>query len=175
MAISETTEREDGKSVMQHLPGYEMKPLMRKGSDKGGGGLCLYYRSNLTAHLWIPKTCSKYDYVSKERQWLSIKGLNEKLAFLHVYIACQTNRSDSYLQWNNDLFSLLTEETHVLRSQGFSILALGDFNTRVGRLKGMEENLPDVKSKINLGFFILEFQDLCPPLGFLVPSSSRRD
>ena len=160
MAISETKEREDGKSVMQHLPGYEMKPLMRKGSDKGGGGLCLYYRSNLTAHLWIPKTCSKYDYVSKERQWLLIKGLTEKLAFLHVYIACQTNRSDSYLQWNNDLFSLLTEETHVLRSQGFSILALCDFNTRVGRLKGMEENLPDVNNNYPMFLNFIESSNL---------------
>ena len=109
MAISETKEREDAKTSMQNIDGYEMKPLMRKGTDRGGGGLCLYYRNTLNAHLWIPNTSSSYLYVSKERQWLLIEGNSEKLAFLHVYIACQTSRSGDYLQWNNDLFALITE------------------------------------------------------------------
>ena len=91
MAISETKEREEGKSSRQNLAGY-------------------------------------------------------------VYIACQTRRSDDYLQWNNDLFALKTEESLLLKAQGFSILALGDFNTRIGRVKGMKENLPDVNN--TLFFFI---------------------
>ena len=65
---------------------------------------------------------------------------------MHVYVVCQNNRSDSYLQWNEDLFSLLIDETLVLKAQGFSILALGDFNTRVGRIPGMENNTPDTNN-----------------------------
>ena len=160
MAISETKEREDGKTSMQNIDGYEMKPLMRKGTDKGGGGLCLYYRNTLNAHLWIPNTSSSYLYVSKERLWLLIEGNSEKLAFLHVYIACQTSRSDDYLQWNNDLFALITEETLLLKAQGFSILALGDFNTRIGRVKGMEENLPDVNNNYPMFLNFIESTNL---------------
>ena len=83
------------------------------------------------------------NYVSNERQWLLIQGSTERLAFLHVYIACQSKKSEDYLQWNEDLFHLLTEETLLLKSQGFTILALGDFNTRVGQLPGLEGNTPD--------------------------------
>ena len=38
---------------------------------------------------------------------------------------------------------MITEETLLLKAQGFSILALGDFNTRVGQMSGLQDNLPD--------------------------------
>ena len=83
------------------------------------------------------------EFVSNERQWLLVEGSSEWVAFLHVYIACQSNNSDDYLKWNEHLFSLITQETLLLRNQGFTILALGDFNTRVGQLPGLEQNTPD--------------------------------
>ena len=60
-----------------------------------------------------------------------------------MYIACQTTRSDSYLQWNEDVFQLLTTKVISLRRKGFIVIALGDFNTRVGNLDGLENNTPD--------------------------------
>ena len=89
-----------------------------------------------------------------------MEGSNEKLAFLNVYAACQSSKSNSYLQWNEDLFSLLTDETLVLKSQGFSILALGDFNTRVGQIPGMENNTPDVNKNYPMFISFLQSTNL---------------
>ena len=103
----------------------------------------MLYKNNLHATPWYPSVSPENKYLDRERQWLLIEGNRERLAFLHVYIACQINTSDSFLEWNENLFALLTEEALVLKAQGFSILALGDFNTRVGQMSGLEKNLPD--------------------------------
>ena len=78
-----------------------------------------------------------------ERQWLLLDNGKDRCAFLHVYIACQSNKSDGFLQWNEDLFQLLTQEAIKLRRQGFIVLSLGDFNSRVGVIPGLENNTPD--------------------------------
>ena len=78
-----------------------------------------------------------------ERQWLLISNKTEKVAFLHVYIACQNNKTDSFLAWNEDLFCLITREAIRLRKQGFAVLSMGDFNSRVGCIPGLENNTPD--------------------------------
>ena len=84
------------------------------------------------------------EYVSKERQWLLIDSQGgRKCAFLHCYIACQSSKSDSFLSWNQDLFFLLTQEAIKLRSQGFMVIAMGDFNSKIGVIPGLEENRPD--------------------------------
>lgn len=106
----------------------------------------MLYKTQLQANQWRPHVTTKNKYLDKERQWLLIEGKQERLAFLHVYIACQNNNNMSYLQWNEDLFAMLTEETLIMKSQGYSILAMGDFNTRVGQLPGLEDNLPDTNN-----------------------------
>ena len=126
------------------VPGFNIWKTERSGADKGGGGLALLYKDVLPAHQWTPIVPDNLQYIANERQWLVIDNKTERLAFLHVYIACQTTRSDSYLQWNEDLFHLLTQEALKLRRQGFIVLAMGDFNSRVGQLNGIEDNTPDV-------------------------------
>ena len=83
------------------------------------------------------------EYIKNERQWLLISSGHDRIAFLHVYIACQNNRDDSFLTWNENLFSLLSQEALRLKQQGFTVLALGDFNSRVGAITGLEGNTPD--------------------------------
>ena len=51
------------------------------------------YKSHLKAHKWEPSVPSAQKYISNERQWLLIQGESERLAFLHVYIACQSKQS----------------------------------------------------------------------------------
>ena len=97
----------------------------------------MHYREDLTAHEWRPSVPKEYEYVKNERQWLL---LGNKIAFLHVYIACHNYTNDSYIKWNDDLFELICCESITLRTQGFCVLAMGDFNTRVGRLPGLEWN-----------------------------------
>ena len=83
-----------------------------------------------------------------------------KVAFLHAYIAFQTTRSDDFLQWNEDLFFLLTQEAKSLKQRGFIIMGMGDFNTRVGQLKGLENNTPDTNRNSPMFFTFLKETNL---------------
>ena len=126
------------------MPGYSSWRTERSGGDKGGGGLCIFYKERLSPHQWSPQVPEPLKYIEKERQWLLIDNGKERVALLHCYIACQSQRSDSYLQWNEDLFQLVTEELLKLREQGFLVVCMGDFNSRIGRVPGLENNTPDV-------------------------------
>ena len=139
--MSETHFREDQNQESIDLDGFLSWRVERSGLDKRGGGLCLYYHQSLTAHCWVPTVPPHLASSAKERQWLLLPG-PERLAFLHVYIACQTNQNDGYIEWNEKLFSLITMETIRLRRDGFSVLAMGDFNSRVGQIPGLEQNHP---------------------------------
>ena len=115
----------------------------RSGAQKGGGGLTLIYKDSLMVHRWTPSVSPQHKYVEKERQWLTIKHGEQKCAFLHCYIACQED-TDRFIAWNEDLFMLLRDEALILKQEGFIILAMGDFNTRVGQVEGLENNVPGV-------------------------------
>ena len=97
------------------------------------------------AHERKPSVKDEQKYIEKERQWLLIHGEgSEKIAFLNCYIACQSFTSEDFIEWNEDLFQLLTQEASYLMKEGFMLLAMGDFNTRVGEIQGLEGNTPDV-------------------------------
>ena len=115
----------------------------RAGQNKGGGGLTLLYNESLTAHQWTPKVPDGQQYVMNERQWQLLRHGDQKCAFLHCYIAC-SGRDDSYITWNEDLFFLITKEAIKLRKEGFVVLAMGDFNLRVGQVQGLKGNTPDI-------------------------------
>ena len=144
LALSETFGRSDVISPIPPIPGYSEWKTERGGSDKGGGGLCLLYKPTLTPHHWTPQVPPDLLYISNERQWLLLDNGKEKCAFLHVYIACASKKNDGFLKWNEDLFMLLTQEAIKLRKEGFIVCSLGDFNTRVGQIEGLEQNTPDI-------------------------------
>ena len=143
MALSETFGRVDQPSILTPIDGYATWNTNRGGSDKGGGGLTMLYKETLTAHQYTPSVPPHLEYIMNERQWLLLNNAKDRCAFLHVYIACQSTKSDSFLQWNEDLFYLITQEAIKLKQQGFIVLAMGDFNSRVGAIKGLEDNTPD--------------------------------
>ena len=103
----------------------------------------MFYRSSLVAHEHQPDIPDEYAYIQKERQWLLIADGPSRCAFLHIYIACQNSKKNSFIQWNEDLFSLVTCEAIDLRRKGFVVFALGDFNSWIGQVKGLEGNHPD--------------------------------
>ena len=142
--MSETFSRADQPNDLPPYDGYSTWNTERSGSDKGGGGLTILYRESLVAHQWTPPVPPDLQYISNERQWLLITSQKEKCAFLHCYIACQNNKDDSFIKWNEDLFGMITKEAIQLRQQGFVTLALGDFNSRVGQIAGLEGNTPDI-------------------------------
>ena len=52
----------------------------------------------LTAHQWTPTVTKELEYIQNELQWLLLNPQGDrKCAFLHCYIACQTNKSDGNL------------------------------------------------------------------------------
>ena len=153
--------RADQPSTEMNIEGYaEPWKTERSGNDKGGGGLVMYFKETLKVHKHEPIVPPEHKYVQNERQWLFITGDGSKCAFLHVYMACQTSRNDSYLHWNEDLFCLLKQEAHVLKRQGFMILAMGDFNSRCGRIEGLEQNTADLNNNSIMFFNFLEETNL---------------
>ena len=143
LAISETHLRGDQHCDPLQFPGFSTWKTERSGTEKGGGGLCIVYKDQLRPHCWSPKVPSNLEYVKNERQWLLLENGRARVAFLHIYIACQSNKSDGFIQWNEDLFHLVTTETIKLRRDGFTVLSLGDFNSRIGIVPGLENNTPD--------------------------------
>ena len=162
LALSETHLREDVQNEIPDISGYTSWNSERKGSDKGGGGLRLLYKSELPVHKHQPTVPEHLQYVKNERQWLLFANGCRKVAFLHCYLACQTTRDNSFLQWNEDLLFLLKQEAKLLKHQGFIVVALGDFNTRVGRLPGLSENTPDINQNFDL------FMNFIQELGLII-------
>ena len=97
----------------------------------------MLYRKSLSAHEWNPVVPTDHNFVQNERQWLLLNCGKQRCAFLHVYIACDTHKDDSFLHWNESLFYLVTQEALKLKRQGFTVIAMGDFNSRVGNLPSL--------------------------------------
>jgi exonuclease III len=154
LALSETFAQSDQPSILDPIAGYASWSTNRGGSEKGRGGLTILYKDTLTAHKYTPAVPANLKYIQNERQCLLVIQAKDRCAFLHVYIACQ-NSSDSFLKWNEDLFFLIKEEAIKLKQQGFMVLAMGDFNSRVGCLKGLShawiiKTLQSIQSGITL-------------------------
>ena len=173
LALSETFGRKEAPDILKKIPGYGLYLSERSGRAKAGGGLAMYYRDTLQAHEWHPNIDEEYKYVESERQWLLINGVgSNKMAFLNCYIACQSFASDNFIQWNQDLFQMLTKEVIYLRQKGFIVLAMGDFNTHVGEIPGLEGNHPDVNRNYSMftnflsdsNLVIINTLDLCDGL-----------
>ena len=158
LALSETHGRADKPSLIsaEDYPGFNIWTTERSGLDKGGGGLAILYSEQLSAHQYCPAVPAGYENVEKERQWLLISSGAEKCAFLHVYIACVRTDTDDYLYWNEQLFHLITSEAKTLKEQGFFIFSLGDYNTRLGQVPGLENNTPDTNPNTPMFLTFLE-------------------
>ena len=137
MALSETFGRYDQPWTLPDVSGFASWRTERGGGDKGGGGMCILYKETLKPHQWTPPVPFHLHHIENERQWLLIDNGKEKIALLHCYIACQNSTNNDYIQWNEDLFHLMSIELTKLRDQGFLVLCLGDFNSRIGRIPGL--------------------------------------
>ena len=144
MALSETHGRVEHPCEIPAVDGYRSWCSDRSGMDKGGGGMTLLYKECLVTHEYNPAVPSELSYIANERQWLLICSGSDKIAFLSIYMACNTTRNDEFLRWNEDLLFLVSQESARLRLQGFAVVSMGDYNSRVGRIPGLEDNTPDV-------------------------------
>ena len=101
--------------------------------------MCLIYKSHMVPHRWIPEVQEGFHYVQNERQWLLFENGRERFALLHCHLACQTNHNDNFVQWNEDLFSIMINEIIEIRRRGFMVLSVGDLNSRVGQIPGLRD------------------------------------
>ena len=146
--------------MAEDYPGFKVWTTERSGIEKGGGGLAIIYKEQLSAHQYSPDIPDELEYVSKERQWLLMSSGEDKCAFLHVYIACVRTDNEEFVRWNQDLFRLITDEAKRIKDQGFTILSLGDYNTRIGHHPGLEGNTPDQNQNAPMFLTFLEEVDL---------------
>ena len=143
MGLIETHSRADHFSILSPDNRFEVWESNRGDGEKGGGGLALLYKKSLQAHRYSPTVPGNLKYIQNERQWLLITTYGTKIAYLNIYCACQSLQNDAFLAWNSDLFHLVSTEALALREQGFMVVAMGDYNTRIGVIKGLEGNTPD--------------------------------
>ena len=142
--MSETNGRRESPTTFTPPSGYSCLESTRGGGEKQGGGLLLIYKSSLDAHPWVPTVEPSKEYVSQERQWLLIRGHGgKKVALLSCYLACQRTDSDQFISWNQDLYSVMAEECLILKSQHYQLVALGDFNAKIGQVPGLMDNNPE--------------------------------
>ena len=99
------------------------------------------------------------EYVDNERIWLKIDSLKAKTAILSVYIGCQY-ADDRHEEWNLGIYSVLCQEAIQLRSEGYRLQFVGDFNGHIGcdPLEGVVGNNPDVNMN---GRRFLDFLKTC--------------
>ena len=160
-ALSETHFRADVPRSRYDIAGYRSWHTDRSGQDKGGGGLTLYYREDLRAHCHLPNVAPEHQYVSNERQWLLLEGGRRRVALLSTYMACVSSQND-YITWNTDLYTMMTMEARHLRTKGFAIIGFGDFNAKIGRVPGMDDNCPNLNANSPL------FKDFTDSLDLII-------
>ena len=106
--------------------GYIWEEYTRDVTDKQGGGLGVLFKSDKPITVWpgIETT--------PERMWILFSNKNEKFAFCHAYIACESHRRPNHHQENINLLSLISKEMDELKAKDYSLTLCGDLNSWVG-------------------------------------------
>ena len=92
--------------------------------------MLLLIKDCVTAVGYLPPVKKSYQAYETERVWSLITGGGEKLAIGFAYL-CATSDKD-HLAKNKAMYQMLQEDMAQLKSEGFGILMMGDFNSHVG-------------------------------------------
>ena len=162
--ILETKRRLEEMATDITIDGYDNFEVRRSdvAGHKQGGGIACYTRKSegLVFHRHTPDIMNEQlEYVNNERVWLKIDSLKAKTAILSVYIGCQYE-DDRYGEYNQGIYTVLCQEAIQLRSEGYRLEFIGDFNGHVGcsPLNGVVGNNPDQNRN---GLRFLAFLESC--------------
>ena len=162
--LLETKRRLEELATDIDIDGYENFEVRRSdvAGHKQGGGIACYTRKSegLIFRRHTPDIAYEHlEYVNNERIWLKIDSLKAKTAILSVYIGCQY-ADDRHEEWNLGIYSVLCQEAIQLRSEGYRLQFVGDFNGHIGcdPLEGVVGNNPDVNMN---GRRFLDFLKTC--------------
>ena len=139
--LLETKRRHEEHGSDISVPGYDVQEIRRSDAagDKGGGGIACYTRKTdgiIFKEYTPPIPDPNLHFVRTERVWITTESLLMKTAVCGVYMGCQYP-DDRHGVWNQGLLQVIHAEASVLRSQGYRVVLLGDFNSHVGSEPGV--------------------------------------
>ena len=88
----------------------------------------MYYRTGVAISKWEPKLNDQDSWAEAERAWIRIHSGNKLRAVCGVYMRTNDSVNSEFYAQNEKLYSILQNEMSLLRSQGYSIGFMGDFN-----------------------------------------------
>ena len=140
LLIQESKVTSDSLPTNLEMAGYTHSVKERPSTDKQGGGLISYWKSDIPVRTWENPKKDKDSKVKNETHWMLIDANTTKIAICNVYMACESGKNKGFLDWNTAIYNELKEDVNTLRDMNFAILILGDLNGWVGKLPGMEGN-----------------------------------
>ena len=149
--LVETKRREEEVGIDISIPGYRLYERRRSdmAEDKDGGGIVVYTRlaDGLLFNNHTPNiTNEDAAFVSNERVWVTVESESCKTAICGLYLGCQYS-DDRNAEWNSLIYRTIQEESFSLRSRGYRVVFLGDFNGHIGDVLGV--GVPGNKPGIN--------------------------
>ena len=149
--LVETKRREEEIGIDINIPGYNLHEMRRSDTaeDKGGGGIAVYTKlaDGVLFNVHTPNISNPdAAFVTNERVWITVESESCKTAICGLYLGCQYS-DDRNSEWNTLIYQTLQEESFSLRSKGYRVVFLGDFNGHVGDVLGV--GVPGNKPGIN--------------------------
>ena len=134
--LLETKRRVEESGINIAVPGYALHESRRSNNagDREGGGLAIYTRLCdgilFKEHKPVIHDQSRA-FVNSERMWITVESQSSKTAICGLYLGCQY-ADDRHGHWNNAIYETIQLEAFALRSKGYRVVFLGDFNGDVG-------------------------------------------
>ena len=136
VVLLETKRRAEEAGLDITVPGYSLHEARRSNNagDRDGGGIAVYTKLSdgiLFKEHKPDVTDQAHAFVNSERIWITVESQTSKTAICSLYLGCQ-HSDDRFGQWNDIIYDVVQREAFVLRSKGFRVVYLADFNGHVG-------------------------------------------
>ena len=134
--ILETKRRVEEEGIDISVPGYSLHEARRSNNagDREGGGIAMYTKlsDGILFKQYKPDIPDlERAFVNSERMWITVESQTSKTAICGLYIGCQYS-DDRHGLWNEAIYETIQNEAFTLRSKGYRVMYLGDFNGHVG-------------------------------------------
>jgi len=97
------------------------------------GGICIMSRKKWGAfelNHELQRKKEQEKEVNKAIHWIGIQNGGERIAIGGVYVASGSGKKE----WNNELYRILEEDVLALKTAGWRVVVVGDFNGHVGKI-----------------------------------------
>ena len=134
--LLETKRRAEESGIDISVPGYSVHESRRSNNagDRDGGGIAVYTKLGdgiIFKHHQPDIHNQAHAFVNSERLWITLDSRTSKTAVCGLYLGCQYS-DDRHGTWNDAIYTVIQQEAFTLRSKGYRVLYLGDFNGHVG-------------------------------------------